>query len=176
MGQGLEWLLWLNHAWIHFAWNAWLHAGISATLSHSTKSLRQIVHFVVMNPALASTWKGHCGSSDRGPSSRLELDLLACWSGCAGWHFFQQKWVMLMKRITTITAPSVSMRSVFRVDPKEWVAMAMREREREREREISKSSKKWERDERGMRGRNRVWINVVFEVCFRRESSVWLDD
>ena len=81
-----------------------------------------------------------------------------------------------MKRITTITAPSVSMRSVFCVDPKEWVAMAMREREREREREISKSSKKWERDERGMRGRNRVWINVVFEVCFRRESSVWLDD
>ena len=46
----------------------------------------------------------------------------------------------------------------------------------EREREISKSLKKWERDERGMRGRNRVWINVVFEVCFRRESSVWLDD
>ena len=79
---------------------------------------------------------------------------------------------MLMKRITTITAPAVSMRSVFCVDPKEWVAMAMRERERE----ISKSLKKWERDERGMRGRNRVWINVVFEVCFRRESSVWLDD
>ena len=40
--------------------------------------------------------------------------------------------MMLMKRITTIIAPTISMRSVLHVGPKEWVAMAMFERERER--------------------------------------------
>ena len=69
--------------------------------------------------------------------------------------------MILMKRITTITAPTISMRSVLHVGPKEWVAMAMFERERERE---SKSSSKSLR------------LNFVFEVSFRRESDVWLDD
>ena len=88
--------------WIHSTLNAWLHAETSSTLSPSTNSPRQIGQFWWL--ILHQHKKAHYGSFGKG--GRGTSCMLAC-SSYAVWHFFQQKWKIPSKRMTTAIAPTI---------------------------------------------------------------------
>ena len=88
--------------WIHSTWNSWLHAETSSTLSPSTNSPRQIGQFWWL--ILHRHKKAHYGSFGKG--GRGTSCMLAC-SSYAVWHFFQQKWKIPSKRMTTAIAPTI---------------------------------------------------------------------